>query len=71
MEALVLILMVVSHSMFHQQQTAEGVAEVGAQHHRPTTGKRHVAVREEKSWWWSGDYAAVRRRRPVHNRLDP
>ncbi|KAH0450937.1 hypothetical protein IEQ34_021629 [Dendrobium chrysotoxum] len=32
---------------------------------------QNVGRKETKAWWWSGDYSCVKKRRPVHNSLDP
>ncbi|PKU77022.1 hypothetical protein MA16_Dca001628 [Dendrobium catenatum] len=32
---------------------------------------QNIGRKETKAWWWSGDYSCVKKRRPVHNGLDP
>ncbi|MQM06539.1 hypothetical protein Taro_039359 [Colocasia esculenta] len=73
MEALMLVMMLVSLSILHQQQIlAEGAGNRGlreAQHHQHH--RKPVSGEEGMGWWWAQDYTRVRRSRPIHNRLEP
>nr|DAD30727.1 TPA_asm: hypothetical protein HUJ06_009578 [Nelumbo nucifera] len=54
---------------FAKPRFSEAGRESLDQHH--AMGRRHLHAKVAAPWWWSADYSPVRRRRPVHNKLDP
>ncbi|KAH0467066.1 hypothetical protein IEQ34_004304 [Dendrobium chrysotoxum] len=57
--------------LLHHQTLVEARVCLQDNEHLQTRNQRMVSNEMTPSSWWTKDYAGVRRRRPVHNSLEP
>ncbi|PKU82123.1 hypothetical protein MA16_Dca004141 [Dendrobium catenatum] len=57
--------------LLHHQILVEGRVCLQYNEHLQTRNQRMVSKEMTPLSWWTKDYAGVRRRRPVHNSLEP